>query len=163
MPTTQELKKIQEIKNPLARQRHLKCLELPDNIRKIIFDIETVNKINDISEKNELSHSQEWKASYIVGMVLLGETNITKFVDSLMAQCDLSEEKARQLARDVNSAIFLPVKESMKKIHGIDNWPREEENSSHKKYIQENESQRTIKLEEKKPPIATNVVNLRDE
>ncbi len=66
--------------------------------------------------------------SYIVGMVLLGETNIIDFLKSIEKECDLEREQARLLARDINSSIFLPVKDDLKKIHKISEWPRENEN-----------------------------------
>jgi hypothetical protein len=60
-------------------------------------------------------------------MILLGEINIVDFVKTLQEKCGLEREAARQLARDINKEIFLPVKESLKKIHQVPEWPREDE------------------------------------
>ena len=116
--------------------------------------------MNSVAEKNKLTDKQIWSASYIVGMVLLGETNIVDFVKSLMRECKLNEESARQLARDINSAIFLPVKESLKKIHKVPDWPREEGSNQRPVITQDNK--RVVTLKEKKPDTPNNLVNLKE-
>ena len=125
MPIPVQIKKIQGILDPLIKQRYLKYFQLPQDIRQIMFTVETADKIRAIGQKNNLNKDQLWWASYTVGMILLGETNIVDFVKTLQEKCSLTEEPARQLARDINQAILLPVKESLKKIHQVSEWPRE--------------------------------------
>ncbi len=125
-------KKIEGIHDPLIKQRYLKYFNLPQDVRQTIFAVETADKIKAVGEKNKLNQDQTWWASHTVGMILLGETNIVNFVKTLKSKCELSEEKARQLARDINRAVFLPVKESLKKFHKIDQWPREDESPQKK-------------------------------
>ena len=165
MPTPRVLQKIKNITNPLIRERYLKYFGLPQDIRQIFFAVETADEINAATERNKLSDKQAWSASYVVGMVLLGETNIVNFVKSLKEECNLDNESARQLARDINSAIFLPVKESLKKIHKISEWPRENESDSQPTSRSEipEVNERVVTLEEKKPEIGNNVVDLRKE
>ncbi len=160
MPTPQEIKRIQGITDPLIKRRYLKYFQLPQDIRQLMFAVETADKINQVAQKNKLTEKQIWSVSYITGMILLGETNIVDFVKSLMKECHLSEEPARQLARDINSSILLPVKESLKKIHNVPRWPREEENNQSSTNQPDN---KIVTLEEKKPEINNNVVNLREE
>jgi len=130
MLTSHQIKQLQDITDPLIRQRYFKYFQLPQDLRKTIFGTETANKIMEIAKKNTLNDNQIWWASYITGMVLLGETNIIDFLRSIEKECNLEREQARQLARDINSAIFLPVKDDLKKIHKISEWPRENENTS---------------------------------
>ncbi|MFH0906847.1 MAG: hypothetical protein V1829_01180 [bacterium] len=120
-----QIKKIQNIAEPLIKQRYIKCFSLPQDLRQTIFAVETSDKMIKAADKNNLNTNQTWSASYIVGMVLLGETHITDFVKTLQQKCQLAEEPARALARDINQLIFLPVKESLKKIHKVSEWPRE--------------------------------------
>lgn len=127
MPTPSQIKKLEGILDSLIKQRYLKYFQLPQDLRQLMFDIETADKVRKVGEKNNLNKDQLWWASYTVGMILLGETNIVKFVKTLQEKCGLAEEPARQLARDINQTIFLPVKESLKKIHQVPEWPREEE------------------------------------
>ncbi len=128
MPTPSQIKQLQDISDPIIRQRYLKYFQLPENLRKIMFSEETASKISEIAKKNNLNDDQTWWTSYIAGMILLGETNIIDFLKSIEKECKLERELARQLARDINSEIFLPVKDDLKKIHKISVWPRENEN-----------------------------------
>jgi len=155
MLSPKQIKEIQGIEDPLAKQRHVKYAQLPSDLQELILAAKTSETINLIAAKNKLTNEQIWQVSYITGMVLLGETNIVDFVKSLKEGCELSVEQARQLARDINSAIFLPVKESLKKIHHVSEWPREDESD-----------QRIVSLKEKgqlNPTINTNnIVNLKE-
>ena len=151
MPTLSQMKKAQEIKDPLIKKRYLKYFQLPQDLQQIMFTEETANKIHQAGKKNNLNENQLWWASHTAGMIILGETNIINFVKTLQEKCKLTEEPARQLARDINQAIFLPVKEDLKKIHKVPQWPREEE----------------TRKEETKEPLASpkiegNVVNLKE-
>jgi len=142
-----QMEALKDISNPLLKKRYLKFLQLPQKLRETIPSVETADKIRAAAEKNKLSKDQLWDFSYIVGMVLLGETNITEFVKEIRDKCGLNEETARQVARDINQSVFLPVKEELKKIHNIARWPREEE---------QNAPNRTIE-----PKLEGNIVNLK--
>ena len=157
---------IESLKNlpPLMRRRYAIFYQLPKEIQERIVSVRTAEKNGEIAEKHKLSESATEQMSYIIGMVLLGETNIVNFVKSLMKECNLNEQSARQLARDINSSIFLPVKESLKKIHKVPEWPREEEPGrpiSQPGIPQKNHE--VVALEEKKSEIPSNIVNLKEE
>lgn len=130
MLTSRQIKNLQEINNPLIKQRYIKYFQLPQDLRKTIFSGETADKIMEIAKKNNLNDSQIWWASYITGMILLGETNIVDFLKSIEKECNLERELARRLARDINSIVFLPHKEDLKRIHKIQEWPRENKEPS---------------------------------
>ena len=130
MATPSQINKLQRIINPLIRQRYLKYFQLPQSLRQIMFSAETADKIKKISEKNNLNDAQTWSISYITGMIILGETNIIDFLQSIKKDCDLEEDSARELARDINKVIFLPVKDNLKVIHRVSEWPRENENKT---------------------------------
>lgn len=109
------------------QKRYLIFLRLPQDLQKAMFDMKTVNVIETVSQENNLSNDQRHWASHTVGVILLGEVNIVDFVKTLQEKCQLDEASARQLARDINQAIFLSIKQSLKKIHQISEWPREDE------------------------------------
>jgi len=181
MPISSLIKKLEGITDPLIRQRYLKYFQLPPDLRQVIFAVETADKIRKAAKKNNLNDDQLWWASYITGMILLGEMPIVDFVKDLQKKCNLTEESARQLARDINQVIFLPVKESLKKVHQIQRWPGENEAtqkqailSKSPKISQENNG-RVINLSERekktipsppetpKPRIEGNIVDLKGE
>jgi len=129
MPTPLEIKKLEGILDPLVKQRYLKYFQLPQDLRRIIFTTETAGKIEAAAKKSQLDKNQLWQTSYTTGMILLGEINIVDFVKTLQEECQLDEASARRLARDINQAVFLPVKQSLKEIHQIPEWPREDESA----------------------------------
>ena len=145
MPTLSQIKNLQGVTDPLVKQRYLKFFRLPKKLQQIMFNVEIAAQIKKIAKKNNLDNAQTWSMSYITGMILLGETNIINFLKSIEKECKLEKEQARQLARDINSVIFLPVKDDLKKIHKISKWPRE------------NETEET-----NEPQLNGNIVNLKE-
>ena len=143
-----QVESLKNISNPSIKKRYLKFFQLPQKLRQAIPSVETNNKIRKAAEKNNLNEEQLWNFSYIVGMVLLGETNITEFVKEIQEKCELDEESARRIARDINQTVFLPLKEELKKIHKISKWPREEDGSAAPPAIE--------------PKLDGNIVNLKN-
>ncbi len=117
----------QNITDPVIRQRYQKYLKLPKVVQDQLFSVQTANKILEAGKKNNLDSNQISKSAYLVGLILLGELNIVDFVKELSQRCQLEGQAAKQLARDINQAVFLPVKEELKEIHQIDQWPREQD------------------------------------
>lgn len=99
---------------------------LADELRAHFASVETAKAISIIGAKHQFAHDKIKQFSHITAMILLGETNIVDFVKTLQEKCGLEEEPARELARDINQEIFLPVKESLKKLHKVPEWPRED-------------------------------------
>ena len=129
-PTTEQVRlwdKIEESLNEEITELEVKFQTLSDELKTHFASIQTAENIRTIGKKHQLSEKSVWWLSHTVGMVLLGETNIVDFVKTLQEKCGLAEEPARQIARDINQAILLPVKESLKKIHQVPEWPREEQ------------------------------------
>ncbi len=141
---------LKNISNPRVREKYQKYFQLPKSIRSQFFNSQTAAKIRQAGKKNNLNLSQISEAAYLTGGILLGEFRITEFVERLMQDCQLNQQEARQLARDINQVIFLPVKDDLKRLHQINYWPRENEVSA------------SIQKEEYKfPRLNGNLVNLR--
>lgn len=127
MLSPSQVESLKNISDPLMKKKYLKFFQLPQKLRQAIPAVETSDQIRGVAEKNNLNSKQLWNFSYIVGMILLGETNITEFVKEIQEKCGMKEEPARQVARDINQIVFLPLKEELKKIHNISQWPREKD------------------------------------
>jgi len=119
------IKKINKINNPLLKQRYLKYLKLPSDIKEMMFSLETAEKIKEIGIKNHLTPLQLQKLSYITGLVLLGELKISDFIKEICEKCKLEKELGKEIANEIAKEIFIPVKESLKKIQ-----PQETQDSS---------------------------------
>lgn len=130
MTSLSQIRKLQDIIDPRIKQRYTKYYNLPESVRQALLNVETANKIKEIADKNNLNDAQLWSISYITGVIMLGEANIVNFLKAIEVECEIDRESARKVARDINSAIFLPIKEDLKKIHKIEEWPREKEGAS---------------------------------
>lgn len=127
MPTPKQIEQLKNIKNPLIRQKYAQLAQLPQDLQDTMFAIETADKVYQVAQDNKLSSEQLWQFSYIIGMIFLGDLRITEFIKKLQDKCQLSYEGARAVAQQTNLEIFLPLKESLKLVHKIPRWPREEE------------------------------------
>lgn len=127
MPTPKQIEQLKNIQNPLIRRKYAQLIQLPQDLQDAMFVMETADKVYQVSQDNKLSSEQLWQFSYIIGMIFLGDLHITEFIKKLQDKCGLSYEKARAVAQQTNLEIFLPLKESLKLVHKIPRWPREEE------------------------------------
>lgn len=150
-PTSEQIKLWDEMENFLNEgniELEAKFQNVSDELKILIASRQTAENIKMIGKKHQFTEESVQQLSYTTGTVLLGEVNIVDFVKTLQEKCSLKEEPARKLARDINQAIFLPVKESLKKIHQVSSWPREDE-----------AKEQTIS----EPKIEGNIVNLKEE
>ena len=130
MLTPSQINKLKKIENPVVKKRYAIYFQLPQELSQLFFAEEAANKMRKIAQENNLNKEQLQWASYTTGMILLGETNIVDFVKTIQEKCNLAEKPARELARDINQVILLPVKESLKQIHQVSEWPREKSEGS---------------------------------
>lgn len=127
-PSEEQVRMWDEIEESLSEkhiENYANYSSLPNEFKKHFASSKTAQEIQIIIEKHQLLGEPAKQLPHIVAMIMLGETNIVNFVKTLQEKCKLKEEPARQLARDINQAIFLPVKESLKQIHKVPEWPRE--------------------------------------
>lgn len=127
MPTKRQIEQLKEISDPLVKRKYTKLLQLPKNLQEAIFDTKTADIIDKTAKDNNLTPEQLWQFSYLVGMILLGELHITEFIKGIQEKCKIPHEISRNLARQANKELFLPLKEDLKIVHKIPKWPREDE------------------------------------
>ena len=123
LPTYKQERKVllNKINNPLLKQRYLKYLKLPPDIKEMMFSSKAAEKIKEIGIKNHLTPPQLQKLSYITGSVLLGELKISDFIKEICEKCKLGIEPSKKIADEITKEIFIPVKESLKKIQTQEN------------------------------------------
>lgn len=126
MPTPKQIEQLKNITNPLIRRKYAQLIQLPQDLQDSMFSTETADKVYQVAQSNQLSSKQLWQFSYIIGMIFLGDLHITEFIKTLQDKCQISYEGARAVAQQTNLEIFLPLKESLKIVHKIPRWPREE-------------------------------------
>lgn len=105
---------------PTREQKLEKYKKLPDDLKETIMSVGTSEKFYAVGQKHQLNIEQVEILSKQAGLVMLGFEHPSKFIGNIAKALDVPEERARAIAQDVNAQIFQPVRESLKKIHGIE-------------------------------------------
>ncbi|MDE1875015.1 MAG: hypothetical protein KGH68_03050 [Patescibacteria group bacterium] len=90
---------------------------LPADVRSAIESNDVASRLEKIGEKHGLHIDQIGTLEQTVGSVMMGDIHPDDFVGEISDTLDLSDEDAVALATDVNTEIFLPVRESLIKVH----------------------------------------------
>jgi|GEM_PF-5040651 len=75
--------------------------------------------IINVCKKKGLTLPQTAEISSETTLVMLGLTKPEEFVPSIISRAQISEDIARSIAQDINEKIFRPIRDELRKIHGI--------------------------------------------
>lgn len=92
---------------------------LPDDLKKAIFSVETADIIQKISKKYNLQIDKMGELASETGLLMLGFTFPKDYIKNLSARLGTDIETAKKIAQEINAEIFAPVKEHLKKLHGV--------------------------------------------
>jgi len=92
---------------------------MPREIKKFLQSQEIVDKFGVIEEKFSLNTRQAEALENEVIFVMLGFEHPTILVRNIQPSLKISEERAKTIGQEINTQIFRPIRESLKKIHGI--------------------------------------------
>ena len=92
--------------------------ELPDDVKQAMMSVASAEIIFEIGKKHGLNIEHIGKLAEEVGYVMLGMIPSKEFVSDLVWILGVREMKAVEIAKDVNTKIFLQIREALKKIHG---------------------------------------------
>ena len=90
--------------------------KLPTAVKHVIFAVTTAEKIFDTGQKYGLHIDQVGILADEVTYVMLGLTPASQFPQELQRGLGIGENIAAALGRDLNEAIFLPIREEMQSI-----------------------------------------------
>lgn len=96
---------------------------LPFDLKKAIVASETRQRLQVMAEKHQLSSDQAADLETEMALVMLGLRPPADLITNIKNALDVPVEKARAIAEDINTEIFRPIRESLKKIHGISEPP----------------------------------------
>src|SRR3989344_4653764 len=107
--------------DPLNKKEEImqRYLELPEDVQNALFAKETSDAIVEIGKKHGLTIDKVGELADETGLVMLGIVPPAAFIKNLVRRLGVEQEKARAIAEDTNQKVFSPVRESLKKIHGI--------------------------------------------
>lgn len=116
---------------------------IPTDIRMVMDNDEHADKIRAISKKYNLHIDQLGELSAHIGYLMVGALKPKQFIPELVEEMNIDEATATKIVQEVNEQLLTPIRDSLKKIHGLD---------GSKPLVEE------VKVEEKakNPPPATN-------
>ncbi len=93
--------------------------KLPEDLKKAIFSVEMTEAVKRIGGEYQLHIDKIGALGNETGMVMLGVTHPRDFIPNLSQRLGVDKETARKIAEEVNAQIFVKIRESLKKIHGV--------------------------------------------
>ncbi len=94
--------------------------KIPVEIWDVMSSEETTEKTILIAKKYNLHVDKIGILSIHIGMVMTGLLKPKDFIPELVVELKLDPETANKVAQEVNEQIFKPIREALKKIHGLD-------------------------------------------
>ncbi len=94
-----------------------KLADLPSDIQTAVGSVSSVDILNSIAKKFALTIDRLGELADETWLVMLGVTHPTEFIGNLEKRLGIERAKASQIAGEINEQIFLPIRESLKKIH----------------------------------------------
>jgi hypothetical protein len=97
-----------------------KYKKLPQDVQDAIFSVDTSEIIREIGEKNKLMIDKIGELADETGLVMLGLTHPNQFISNLTERLEVEHNIAKEIAEEINSKVFFPIRENLKKIHGLE-------------------------------------------
>jgi len=95
--------------------------KLPRELQDALFSEHITKKIDAISERNNIDNADLIE---IMGYVFLGIIRPERLQDNLQKELNLSSEKAKDVAQEIERFILYPLKNSLASILKIDYKPK---------------------------------------
>ena len=119
---------------------------LPQEVREVIIDPGTREKIKNVCQKYALSSEKITSIQDEVFFILFGIELLNNFRANIVEKADVSYDQAIKIAFDMNSQVFKPVMEILKEVEREANMENDEEivpDSSQTPQISKEEKLRT--------------------
>ena len=100
----------------LTKKIQARLEELPEDIRKAVQSADVDKKIQEIGAKNALHLDQIGNLGDETYMVMLGFTDPAEFAENIAKELNVPKEKAEAIAKDIGTALFIPIRESMQQF-----------------------------------------------
>lgn len=103
-----------------SEQIKSKMRSIPEDVRDAIGSLAIPDTLDLVEQKFGLNIEQIGILSTTINAVLFGDLQPHLFVSTLADSLRVSKETASQIAQEVNNRVFLEVRESLKKIHKLE-------------------------------------------
>lgn len=96
-----------------------KIKSLPKDLRDAFFSEEVSETILEIGKKFGLRIDKVGEFGDETSSVMIGLTPPKDYIKNLAARLEMDPIKIREIAEEVNKKVFQPVRESLKRLHGL--------------------------------------------
>ena len=107
----------------MARVSREKLIELyrdlPPDVAAVYENASTSEVMLDVGRKNSIPIDQLGRLSYEVGLVMVGASPAREFIGNIERGLGVPRAKAVEIAREINTRLFSPIRESLKRIHKL--------------------------------------------
>ncbi|GEM_PF-1533429 len=108
----------------LYQQFRERLPHLPEEVRNAMYSEETLDALELITNKQELTADQATIVSRSTMKLLAGLIKPNELVGLICTETGLAREKVGLVVQEINTDIFNPIKEALKKVHGLDEAPQ---------------------------------------
>jgi len=130
--------------------------KLPEELQKAVFSVENANYIHTICKRYDIDVEKKCMIATFMGRVLMGLLTPKEFKQRLKEEVGLSPKKADNLYRGINRFIFMPVREPLSALYGVEIEPTQKPKEM--KGVEESE----LGSEEEKPEKPPSEDNYRE-
>jgi len=95
-----------------------KYRQLPEAVKEAMYSVETSDAVLAIGKKYDLHIDQIGLLAEEAGLVMLGLTPSYQFIDSIQKKLGANRATAENITLDVNTEIFLPIREFLRQSGG---------------------------------------------
>ncbi len=92
---------------------------LPQDVQNAILSADLRTKLQTITSKHRLHLDQADALETATIFVMLGLEHPKDYIRNVARELNIGSDAAKQIAVDINEQIFRPIRESLKKIHGV--------------------------------------------
>lgn len=96
-----------------------KYKKLPKDVQESYFGVDTADVLQRIAKENGLNVEKTGVLADEVGLFMLGITTPSQFMPNLAGRLGIGKDAAKKIGQEINTQIFVKVRESLKKIHNI--------------------------------------------
>ena len=109
---------------PSDREEFLERIKkLPPDLTDAIFSEDIAETMLSIGKKYGLLIDKIGRLSEAVNDVILGVLHPKEFISTIEKTLSIDRETARKIAQEVNTEIFAKIRESLRKVHKIEDEP----------------------------------------
>jgi hypothetical protein len=92
--------------------------KLPQSLKVALESVDSAKKVVDVGRKYGLHVDKLGELGAETGMVILGFTHPGQFLGRLTRRLGMSENAVRPIAQEINTEIFLKIREALKEVNG---------------------------------------------